>query len=197
MQSHTRRAVLYGTLLLVPFGVWFALMEAYVAYAPVVVPLEDPVADNVVALPNGTTLLEPRGSAGREIVDWLETHPDGGKSFEVGGDQFLGDSAELTPQSVGRVSRLATLLKAHPEVRVAIIGYSAAERDDQLSRDLSVVRAENVRDQLIQFGVPASRIIAEGRGASNPIAPNSTATSRQKNERVTVFLIHNPSESID
>ena len=195
--SRAQRRKICGTLILVPIGVWFALREIYLAYAPVAERPNYRDTDSVVALPNGGTLLEPRGTAGRNIVDWLDTHQNGNQAFEVGGNQFLGDTAELTPESVGRISQLAAMLKADRNVRTAIVGYSAIEADGRLSQTLSVTRARRVRDELIRFGVPTDRITAEGRGSSDPIAPNDTATGRKRNERVAVFLSHHSSGSID
>lgn len=184
-----RRAV-YGTLILLPIAVWLGLMEAYVAYGPVVEPLQEDDADSIVVLPNHETMLEPDGTAGRHIFEWLDTHKSGTQLFEVGGNQFDGDTAELTPQSVDRLSRLAVMLKAHPKVATAIVGYSAIEPNDALSQELSTKRAGRVREELIRFGVPSFRITAQGRGASNPIAENDTPAGRQKNERVAVVLSH-------
>jgi outer membrane protein OmpA-like peptidoglycan-associated protein len=185
------RIVVYAILILVPIFVWLALMEAYVAYVPGDEPLQDRGADSIVALPNGSTLLEPRGTVGRNIADWLDAHPQGVQSFEVGGNQFVGDTAELTPESVERIGKLAAMLKADRNVSVAIIGHSATEADDGLSQDLALGRARRVRDELIQSGVPLGRISAESRGASDPIAPNNTGAGRQQNERVGIVLVRN------
>lgn len=170
-QGGPRRAVVYATLLLVPLGVWFGLMEVYVDHRPVAETLQDRDSDGIVALPGGKTLLEPDGSAGRDIFNWLSNHPQGSRMFEVGGNQFVGDTAVLTPESVGRLSRLALMLNAHQDIKATIVGRSAT-------------RAGRVRDTLIQFGVPANRVSAQS-SADPPDA------------HVAVLLSHDPSASDD
>jgi outer membrane protein OmpA-like peptidoglycan-associated protein len=173
-QGGPRRAIVYATLLLVPIGVWFALMEVYVDHQPVAEQLQDRDSDGIVALPGGETLLEPGGSAGRDIFNWLGSHPQGSRLFQVGGNQFVGDTAALTAESVARLTRLAAMLNAHPDVKAAIVGPLA--------------RAERVRDTLLQFGVPANRVSAQARGASDPVAQGTN---------VAVRLSHDPSTSKD
>jgi outer membrane protein OmpA-like peptidoglycan-associated protein len=187
-RDRQRRTRVTVTLLLVPLGIWFALMQAYIAFAPVDDFLQDRDADSVVALPNGTTLLEPRGTPGREMVEWLDAHLDGSQQFEVGGNQFEGDTAILTTQSIARIARLAMILKAARDVRVAVIGYSATEQDAALTDTLSLARANSVRDELIQSGLPAARVSVEGHSTSDLIASNDTSAGRQRNARVAVFL---------
>jgi outer membrane protein OmpA-like peptidoglycan-associated protein len=185
-----RRAVMYAILILLPIGVWFALMQAYIALAPVDLRLQERDTDSVVALPHGTTLLEPRGTPGRNIADWLSTHPQGVRSFEVGGNQFVGESADLTDESVARISRLAAMLKAARDINVTVVGHSAAEQGHDLGLQLAARRALRVRLELMQFGIAGNRIAVESRGASDPIAPNDSTPSRTNN-RVALVLIHN------
>jgi outer membrane protein OmpA-like peptidoglycan-associated protein len=192
-RDRQRRTRVTVTLLLVPLGIWFALMQAYIAFAPVDDLLQDRDADSVVALPNGTTMLEPRGTPGRKMVEWLDTHLDGSQEFEVGGNQFEGDTAILTAQSIARIGKLAMILKAARDVRVAIIGYSGSAQDSALAEALSMARANNVRDELIQSGLPTERVSVRGRAASEFIAANDTSAGRQLNARVAVFLSRDPS----
>jgi hypothetical protein len=182
-----RRAITMAILILLPLGVWFGLMQAYVALAPVDLPLQDPDADSVVALPHGTTLLEPPGTPGRNIADWISTHPQGVRSFEVGGNQFLGESADLSDESVARISRLAAMLKAAHDVSVTIVGYFAAEAE----RGLAARRAQRVRLELIRFGIAGNRISVESRADSDPLAPNDSTPGPHRNGRVALVLVHN------
>jgi outer membrane protein OmpA-like peptidoglycan-associated protein len=178
-------------LILLPLGVWFGLMQAYVALAPVDAPLQDRDADSVVALPHGATLLERRGTAGRNIADWLATHAQGVRSFEIGGNQFLGDTAEPTADSMARISRLAAMLKAARDVSVTVVGHASAEQTDDLGLELAARRAQRIRLELMRFGIAGNRIAVESRGASDLIAPNDSTPGRRTNDHVALILIHN------
>ena len=50
--------------------------------------------------------------------------------------------------------------------------------------DTFKARAEAVRKALIQRGIAATRLTAQGYGQDKPIAPNTTDDGRQKNRRV-------------
>jgi type VI secretion system protein ImpK len=59
---------------------------------------------------------------------------------------------------------------------------------------LSVARAEAAKKLLTNtIGDPA-RLAAEGRGESDPIAPNATPEGREQNRRIEVVL-HRPSST--
>ena len=54
--------------------------------------------------------------------------------------------------------------------------------------ELSLARANSVRSALIARGVSVARLSAEGRGESQPIAPNSTVGGRAMNRRIEALL---------
>jgi outer membrane protein OmpA-like peptidoglycan-associated protein len=54
---------------------------------------------------------------------------------------------------------------------------------------LSRQRAEAVMQALIDRGVDAARLSAEGLGEEKPIADNTTAQGRSQNRRVEIYLI--------
>ena len=54
--------------------------------------------------------------------------------------------------------------------------------------ELSAQRALSVLRYLVQRGTPEDRIRATGRGASQPIASNTTASGKAKNRRVEIVV---------
>ena len=55
--------------------------------------------------------------------------------------------------------------------------------------ELSVARAESVRDALASLGVPSERVLVLGAGDSSPVASNTTVDGRMLNRRVEVSFI--------
>jgi outer membrane protein OmpA-like peptidoglycan-associated protein len=100
------------------------------------------------------------------------------------GVNFKSGSAELTPESTAVLDEVADSLKAWPEVRVEVGGYTDSSGPAELNRDLSQQRAGSVRQYLIDQGVEASRVTAVGYGEDRPIADNSTREGRAANRRV-------------
>jgi len=95
----------------------------------------------------------------------------------------------IKQESFGVLDDVAHLVKVHPElVKIRIEGHTDAVGNARANLELSKRRAIAVRDYLIQHGVDAARLIAEGYGGDNPIADNETDDGRAKNRRV-VFTI--------
>jgi outer membrane protein OmpA-like peptidoglycan-associated protein len=152
-----------------------------------------PGAANAPATPPG----QPEGAASpaapAEGVAALETflsaNPDEAqlpKRFNFGDLDFeLGAGA--TPGAAD-LNRLADVLKAHPSAEVRVEGFTESTDDPEANQQLSQVRAEKVKTELVARGVEAERIEAEGMGASDPIASNATPTGRKQNRRIEVVL---------
>jgi OOP family OmpA-OmpF porin len=67
-------------------------------------------------------------------------------------------------------------------------GHTDSTGKPEYNQRLSERRADTVRDLLIQYGVPASRLSIKGYGMSNPVADNSTPEGRQANRRVQLEI---------
>ncbi len=88
-------------------------------------------------------------------------------------------------ESFGTISEIAQTLKENPTVRIKIIGHTDSDGDDAKNLDLSKRRALSVKNTLVnQFGIDASRIQTDGKGETEPLAPNTTSESKAKNRRV-------------
>lgn len=144
----------------------------------------------VVALPNGSTMTAPRGTVGRDMVDWLASNDDSERRFELGGREFEGRSIEPTVESKVRIGRGVQILKANPNVMLHVIGYTAPSGDAAADLALSRARAEWIVNALHDGGVAMSRLTSEGRGGADPIGDNRTPEGRAANERVAMILRH-------
>ncbi len=144
----------------------------------------------VVALPNGSVMTAPKGTVGREMVDWLASADDTERRFELGGREFDGRSIEPTVESKVRILRGIEILKANPNVALHVIGYTAATSDAAADLKLSQARAAWIVDALHDGGIAMSRLTAEGRGGADPIGDNETPEGRASNERVAMILRH-------
>ena len=88
-------------------------------------------------------------------------------------------------ESFGTISEIAQTLKENPTVRIKIIGHTDSDGDDAKNLDLSRRRALSVKNTLVnQFGIDASRIQTDGKGETEPLAPNITSEGKAKNRRV-------------
>ncbi|MGH9378286.1 MAG: OmpA family protein [Terriglobia bacterium] len=86
------------------------------------------------------------------------------------------------------LAKLSGVLLAYPGITIEVNGYTDNTGSDETNQTLSEKRAGAVRDYLVQQGVPAASIGAQGSGESNPVAPNDTATGRAMNRRVEIVI---------
>ena len=77
------------------------------------------------------------------------------------------------------------MLKDNPTVKVKIIGHTDSDGNATSNLDLSKRRAAAVRTALSSsFGVEAARLQTDGKGASEPASPNTSAEGKANNRRV-------------
>ena len=102
---------------------------------------------------------------------------------------FRSGSAKILKKSFKVLDKAAATLKAWPTLRVRIEGHTDDRGKKANNLRLSRKRAESVRTYLIQRGVAAERLVAEGHGPNRPVVPNKTAAGRAKNRRIELRII--------
>jgi peptidoglycan-binding protein ArfA len=101
---------------------------------------------------------------------------------------FGNDGLSLTPEDNQILIRVADKLKACPNGRITINGYTDNSGAETINIPLSSQRASSVAEYLIANGVPRDRVTAKGLGSANPIASNDTAEGRARNRRAEVVV---------
>ncbi len=81
---------------------------------------------------------------------------------------FQLSSAVLRPEARLELDSLAAAIRAFPVRGVRVIGHSDRSGPAARNLRLSRQRAEAVRTHLVRRGIPASLIVAEGRGSAEP-----------------------------
>lgn len=76
----------------------------------------------------------------------------------------------ITPAQAQNVAIAATVMKNHPELKLMIKGYASPEGPHDNNNDLSVRRANAVKDMLVKkYGIDPSRITTEGCGETDQL----------------------------
>lgn len=101
---------------------------------------------------------------------------------------FAVDSASLRPDLTGDIRAVASSLLKYPNSQIEVIGHTDDTGAESYNQDLSQRRASSVAGILINSGVPGGRIAAYGRGESQPIASNATASGKAQNRRVEIII---------
>jgi len=91
------------------------------------------------------------------------------------------------PAQLG-LAKLSGIVLSHPGLKLAVEGYTDTTGTAAFNQTLSEQRANAVRDYLIQQGLDAGSITAQGFGPSDPVASNDTPQGRQQNRRVEIII---------
>lgn len=110
-----------------------------------------------------------------------------GNWFDFTDVRFKTGGTTLTPESATQLKNLVTIIKAFPNARFKIGGYTDNTGDAAKNRELSQKRAEAVAAEITKLGASASQLTkAEGYGDQHPVGDNSTPEGRAMNRRVSV-----------
>jgi OOP family OmpA-OmpF porin len=102
------------------------------------------------------------------------------------GANFAFNSASLNPAAHARLAATVDTLKANPDMRIEVRGYTDSIGSDAYNMRLSKRRAESVKSFLVSEGIAADRITTDGFGPASPVADNSTKEGQAENRRVEV-----------
>jgi outer membrane protein OmpA-like peptidoglycan-associated protein len=126
--------------------------------------------------------------AGREQVGKLFTHaiaaqPERPISFQL---YFLGDSDEYTAESKDAFEKVFVEIARRKVAEVAVIGHTDRVGPVEYNDTLSLRRAERVRRDFVDRGIPTGSINVAGRGEREPVVRTADEVSEPRNRRVEI-----------
>ncbi|WP_396625884.1 DUF937 domain-containing protein [Luteitalea sp.] len=141
------------------------------------------------SLPNLPSIRVPENGIESRLLAFIT---DAGKAvdtttwFSFDRLEFETGSATLKPTSNDQLDAIAAILKAYPNVNIKIGGYTDNTGDKAANQKLSQARAENTMKAIVERGIAATRLAAEGYGDQFPVASNDTEDGRARNRRIDV-----------
>jgi outer membrane protein OmpA-like peptidoglycan-associated protein len=127
----------------------------------------------------------------RQLDEMHAKMTDRGAVLTLGDVLFASGRADLKLGATNNLDRLVAFLNNYPNRTVVIEGYTDNIGGDDYNLGLSQRRADSVKSYLTGQGIGSMRLTSTGKGLSNPIAGNESASGRQQNRRVEV-IINNP-----
>ena len=103
--------------------------------------------------------------------------------------QFETNSATLQTGAQSSLDDAVVTLNRYPELVVEVAGHTDSDGAEAYNQELSQNRAQTVLEYLVEAGIDASRLSAQGYGESEPIATNATAIGKAQNRRVVLRLL--------
>ena len=104
---------------------------------------------------------------------------------KVYGIYFDFDSDQLRPESSAVLNEIAQVLINNPDWKLNVEGHTDNIGGDQFNMDLSLRRAQAVKQALVErYDIAPDRLSTEGFGATVPVTSNDTMEGRARNRRV-------------
>ncbi len=104
--------------------------------------------------------------------------------------EFKSGSAILTAQGRQILDQMAAAILKLDSPFIQIIGNTDNVGNRMSNIQLSLARAQAVKDYLVTRGVAARNLSVSGQGPDNPVADNSTAAGRARNRRIDFRITH-------
>jgi OOP family OmpA-OmpF porin len=111
-----------------------------------------------------------------------------GKKVILLGVNFETNKATLTRDSRNILEEAYAALIANPDAHVEISGHTDNVGSDAYNQDLSLRRAQTVRNWLVQRGIAGNRMKTAGKGEMEPVASNRTVEGRAENRRIEFYV---------
>jgi outer membrane protein OmpA-like peptidoglycan-associated protein len=108
--------------------------------------------------------------------------------FRIGEAEFASAPPDV-------LQAVAALLMRYAHLQASIEGHSDNKGSTARNQALTRERAQSVREALSAMGVDPERIAVEGYGGSRPITDNRTIAARERNRRIEIHLISEPSST--
>jgi OmpA-OmpF porin, OOP family len=104
--------------------------------------------------------------------------------------EFATGKADIKKESFPILDEVVKLLKANTNIKkISIEGHTDSRGAYAMNKKLSQDRAESCLKYLVDHGIDAGRLTAEGFGPDKPIEDNKTADGRQKNRRTEFHIL--------
>ena len=133
--------------------------------------------------------MEQTESKLKEMEELNAKQTSRGLVLTLGDVLFETGKATLLPGAQRAIDKLAQFLEENPEREVLIEGHTDNVGSATYNLDLSLRRAQAVKEALAAKGIDPERIHARGYGERYPVASNSDAAGRQRNRRVEIVIL--------
>ena len=127
-------------------------------------------------------------SAGSQMMDYINGGFKGDGKITFKNLTFESGSATISGTSASEVDNLASILKAYPNVKINVAGYTDSSGDAAKNKTLSEARAMSVKGRLMGQDIDGSRVSTQGFGEENPVASNDTPEGQAQNRRIEVTI---------
>jgi OOP family OmpA-OmpF porin len=142
-------------------------------------------------LPNyipAVAIVDPNAATSGVVVRDLHLTPKG-QTIRLTHLIFEQGKAVIDPASFGELEELVLLLKSHPKLVIQLEGHTDNQGNIAKNMELSQDRVDEVKEFLVDKGVPKSRVKTKAFGGTKPLSKGKTEVDRNLNRRVEIRIL--------
>ncbi|MBN1411193.1 MAG: OmpA family protein [Spirochaetales bacterium] len=124
-----------------------------------------------------------------DIPDTTIEKRDEGVALTLNKIRFVANKDIILPEEKGRLNKIAETLKKIKGRTFLVIGHTAKAGTTEEQYELSVRRAKAIVDHMVSQGMEEKQFLYQGKGATEPVAPNDTEENMAKNRRVEIIIM--------
>ncbi|MCF6244394.1 MAG: OmpA family protein [Sulfurovum sp.] len=111
---------------------------------------------------------------------------------------FITAKATLTKIAHKKLDKvLDAILLLDDTTKLKVVGHTDSIGSEEYNLDLSLRRAQSVKDYFVEHDIDEERIVTDGKGENSPLANNQTVEGRSLNRRVEVYAYGLSSQGTD
>lgn len=114
---------------------------------------------------------------------------DKGLMMTLGDFVFDSGKSTIKQGAAENFAKVVEFINTYPSNKVSIEGHTDSSGSNELNLKLSQKRADAVKNLLVENGISADKISAEGMGEELPVAENTTSAGKAKNRRVEIIIL--------
>ena len=107
--------------------------------------------------------------------------------------EFTSNKSHIKKKSHTLLNKLFPIIKKCGNKKVIIAGHTDSDGNSLYNQQLSLQRANAVKQYFVQHGILSQQLEAIGYGETKPIANNHSREGKQKNRRIEIFIKGNKS----
>ena len=112
-----------------------------------------------------------------------------GRKIRLRNLYFQADTSTINKTSYGVLNELSSFLIEYPNFKMELGGHTNNIPAQQYCDSLSLERAAQVYQYLVDRGVKPDQLTYKGYGKKHPIASNETTVGRARNQRVEIKIL--------
>lgn len=113
-----------------------------------------------------------------------------GNYLQFSSVQFKRNEHEsVGTEQFNTVLQFADKLIFNESLKVSIAGFADNKGNEIYNENLSLQRAENIKEYLIELGVREDQIMISANGTADPVGDNASEEGRAENRRVEMALV--------